>query len=262
MLLPVTCPACGTPGAAPCSACRAAIRPAPALALPEGLDGCAAALAYEGPARELVARLKYRNARSAVPFLTASMAALVDASTVDVVTWAPTTTARRRSRGFDHAQLLARAVARRLGLPCRALLWRRPSDGPQTGRSLAQRRRGPIFDPRRTVPARVLLVDDVVTSGATASAAARGLRAGGARQVQLVVAARTPLPRPPAPAAAAVSPARTYTPPRTPHRPVAGDRSDDRIRRDSEEGALPSRSPRGVEREVGGRPRRADSPDG
>jgi predicted amidophosphoribosyltransferase len=169
------------------------VRPAPSLPPPAGVDGCAAVLAYEGVGRELVARLKYRNARSVVPFLVREMAALVGPEPFDVVTWVPTTPARRRRRGFDQAEVLARAVARRLRTPCRGLLSRRPGPS-QTGRSLAERRHGPVFAARPGVPARVLLVDDVVTSGATASAAARSVRGSGARQVHVVVAARTPTP--------------------------------------------------------------------
>ncbi|HEX2275192.1 MAG TPA: phosphoribosyltransferase family protein [Acidimicrobiales bacterium] len=199
MLLPPSCPACGALGRAPCETCAAALRRAPALPSPAGVDRCLALLAYEGVGRELVARLKYRNARSAMPYLAGAMAALAAGQAVDVVTWVPTTAARRRSRGFDQAQLLATAVARRLRLPCRPLLRRAPGPA-QTGRPLVERRRGPTFGPRRRgpVPARVLLVDDVVTSGATLTAAARALRAAGAREVHALVAARTPARRMPA----------------------------------------------------------------
>jgi predicted amidophosphoribosyltransferase len=71
------------------------------------------------------------------------------------------------------------------------LLRRRPGP-PQTGRSLIERRRGPSFDVRCPSPERVLVVDDIVTSGATVTAAALALRAGGALEVRAVVAARTP----------------------------------------------------------------------
>lgn len=193
VLLPTACPSCGARGPAPCPTCAREVRPAPRLAPPAGLDGCAPLLAYEGVGRELVARLKYRNARSVLPFLARGMAALAGSEPFDVVTWVPTAPARRRRRGFDQAEVLARAVASGLRSPCRGLLTRRPGP-PQTGRSLAERRHGPVFSARPGVPARVLLVDDVVTSGATASAAARALRAGGAREVRMVVAARTPAP--------------------------------------------------------------------
>ena len=67
-----------------------------------------------------------------------------------LVTWAPTTELRRRSRGFDHAEVLARKVAARLGLPCWSVLARVPGP-PQTGRTLLERREGPQFLARRTV---------------------------------------------------------------------------------------------------------------
>lgn len=161
---------------------------------PAGADSCLALLAYEGAARDLVSRLKYRNARSSVPFLADGMAGLAAAEdlVVDVVTWAPTSGARRRERGFDQAELLARAVARRIGpVPCRALLLRIPGPA-QTGRTLESRREGPAFRPARPCPPTVLLVDDVVTSGATMAAAAAVLRSAGAIRVHVLAAARTP----------------------------------------------------------------------
>lgn len=192
MFFAVSCPVCGRRGAAPCAVCAAQLRPAPDLPVPRGLAGCAAVLSYEGVGRELVARLKYRNARAAVRPLAAAMAGLVDAVTVDVVTWAPTTAGRRRQRGFDQAELLARAVARRLHRPCRPLLARQPGP-PQTGRPRAARVTGPVFRALGRAPARVLVVDDVITTGGTVVATARALRDAGARDVSAVAAARTPL---------------------------------------------------------------------
>src|SRR5580765_684418 len=128
-----TCPVCGTPGAAPCDGCARQLRPAPNLPAPPGIDSVVAPLAYTGVGRELVARLKYRNARAVLPQLAGAIAALVDPMQIDVVTWLPTTPARRRERGFDQARLLARAVARRIGRPCRGLLTRAPGPA-QTGR--------------------------------------------------------------------------------------------------------------------------------
>jgi ComF family protein len=165
------------------------------LPAPPGVDAYAVVLAYDGAGRELVARLKYRNARSTIRWLAAHMAALVDASDVDVVTWVPTTGARRRRRGFDQAELLARAVARNVRRPCRGLLTR-GAGPPQTGRSLDDRRAGPALAARMAcAPARVLLVDDVITTGTTVSIAARALRTAGVTRVSVVAAARTPLKR-------------------------------------------------------------------
>ena len=162
---------------------------------PTGLDACIAVLAYEAEGRELVARLKYRNARGAIDWLAHEMARRVRPGSVDVVTWAPTSGRRRRERGFDQARLLARAVAVRLDVPCVDLLRRRPGV-PQTGRPRAERWAGPQFVVRRSVtPERVLLVDDVVTTGATLAAAARALRAAGTEEVVAICAARTPARR-------------------------------------------------------------------
>ena len=195
VLLAVTCPVCGGPGPAPCPGCSEAMLPAPALPDPGGVDACLALLSYEGAGRELVARLKYRNHRAALPGLARAMASLVaDPAEIDVVTWAPTTPARRRQRGFDQAELLARAVAHHLRRPCRRLLARLPGEA-QTGRPLAERRGGPSFRPRLGLAHQsVLVVDDVVTSGATMAAAARALRLAGATTVVALAAARTPRP--------------------------------------------------------------------
>jgi len=191
MLLPTTCPVCGAPGSAPCGRCAAELRPARSLPAPAGVDSCCAFLDYDGAGRELVARLKYRNARASVPFLARGMAAVVG-EPVDLVTWAPTTPARLRARGFDQARLLAKAVAGDLGVPCLPVLRREPGPA-QTGRDAAARHGGPGFVARRPVTGRhVLLVDDVVTTGATVAAAARALRGAGAATVHVVAAARTP----------------------------------------------------------------------
>ncbi|MEY2588932.1 MAG: hypothetical protein QOJ67_916 [Acidimicrobiaceae bacterium] len=187
---------CGRAGDAPCGVCAAGLERAPALPPPPEVDRCVALLVYEGAGRELVARLKYRNARSSLPWLASALASLVDARAVDVVTWVPTTAARRRARGFDQGELLARTVARRLRRPCRALLRRGPGPA-QTGRSALERRRGPaLLATSRAAGARVLVVDDVVTTGSSITSAARALRAAGAAEVTALAAARTPLKRP------------------------------------------------------------------
>jgi predicted amidophosphoribosyltransferase len=120
------------------------------------------------------------------------MAGLVACPPDAVVTWAPTAPARRRGRGFDQAELLARAIASRWRRPCRALLVR-AAGPPQTGRDALARRTPAGFRARARATRTVVLVDDVMTTGATLTAAARALRDGGADQVIAVTAARTPL---------------------------------------------------------------------
>jgi len=202
LLLPPSCGACGRLGPAPCADCWRALEPAPPMAAVDGLDRCRALLRYEGPARDLLLGLKYRNSRSTVAWLAAGMSGLAASpgSSFATVTWAPTTAARRRRRGFDQAEVLARAVGRRLGVPVRRLLVRLPGPA-QTGSSRLDRAAGPVFVVRGPVAGkRLLLVDDVVTTGATLAAAGASLTRAGAAGVEAVVAGCTPL-KVPSPAA-------------------------------------------------------------
>lgn len=154
------------------------------------LDSVGALFAYEGAVRRLLLALKYRNRRDALAWLGAQLAAAVVVP-VDAVTWAPTGPRRAARRGYDQAELLARVVARTLRRPARSVL-RRTSAVAQTGLDAAARRRAPEFAARRRVSGTWLLVDDVCTTGATLTAAARSLREAGATAVHAVVVARTP----------------------------------------------------------------------
>ena len=166
---------CGAVGAAPCVPCARALHRLDAPIVVEGAASCRSAFVYDDHARALLLALKYRNRRDAVSFLAAEVAALIDVR-ADVVTWVPTTTARRRARGFDQAELLARAVGRRIGLPVRPLL-RRLDTRPQTGRDVVERRDGLRFAARsrKRRRASVVLIDDIGTTGATLQAAALAL---------------------------------------------------------------------------------------
>ncbi|MEQ1788348.1 MAG: hypothetical protein ABL966_14945, partial [Acidimicrobiales bacterium] len=89
------------------------MRPPPLLPVPPGLVTCRAVTAYDAAAREVLVGLKNRDERARVTRWADALAALAPAVDGIVVTWAPTSDRRRRRRGFDQAELLARAVARR-----------------------------------------------------------------------------------------------------------------------------------------------------
>ena len=189
MLLNAMCAGCNQPGEILCRRCRFALASSPARV---GDGGVATALPFEGVARQVVLGLKYRNRRAVARHLARFMVRRLHLGTVDLVTWAPTSPARARARGFDQAELLARAVARELGVPCRRLLYR-SHGASQTGRSRAQRLDGPSFRARPPrAGLRVLLVDDVVTTGATLLAARDALLGVGVGSVLCVAAAATP----------------------------------------------------------------------
>ena len=183
---------CDRPGPSPCPACIGALRPPAEAPCPLALASCRSLFDYDERGRDLVVALKYRNRRDVAAVLGAGMAALVERTDVDLVTWAPTSGARRAARGYDQSRLLAVGVAAALGRPCARLL-RRSRDAPQTGLASAARRRGPTFTVLARPPERVLVVDDVVTTGATLSAAGRSLVRAGADAVHGLTAARTSL---------------------------------------------------------------------
>jgi predicted amidophosphoribosyltransferase len=146
-----------------------------------------AALEYEGPARALVGALKFRGAVGLADSMAALMVATAPAERLrDTLVPVPLHPARRRSRGFNQAERLARALGRRAGLTVADCLVR--------GRDRAARLAGPMGSVRAAsaVPSTAVLVDDVVTTGATLAACAAALRAAGSREVTALVFARTP----------------------------------------------------------------------
>lgn len=169
------------------------MRVAPPVPVPVGLASCAARFRYDEVSAGLLVALKNRQRRDLVAWLAGELSRLPRPDAVEVVTWAPTSPSRRRGRGYDQAELLARALARRWGVPCRALLARR--GGPaQAGAGAAARRAHPGFGVTGRVPHHVVVVDDVATTGATLAAAAQALRAAGALAVHGLVVARAPVP--------------------------------------------------------------------
>jgi predicted amidophosphoribosyltransferase len=200
--LPFTasCAGCNEPGTTLCRRCRFSLASA---ATQVSTDGVLAALPFDGVARQVLHGLKYRNRRGVAHQLARLMVRRLHLGEVDVVTWAPTSAPRARARGYDQSELLARAVARELGVPCRRLLYRSHGE-PQTGHTRAERLHGVSFRSRtlsrfgrqaQRRPSRVLLIDDVVTTGATLVAARAALLVAGFVSVVCAAAAATPMAR-------------------------------------------------------------------
>ena len=209
LLLPPACPGCGREGAVVCAACLphlARRRDEPCgvpLGLratqPVGLVQLEWCCAYSGPARACLHALKYDGELRLVEVLAEQMAARWARASVggEVLVPVPVHAARLRQRGFDQAELLARGVGRVLNLPVAPALERAARTAAQ--HSLGRRARaanvGGAFVVKPSARAQVgdrwvILVDDVVTTGATFSGCAEALYAAGASAVSGLALAR------------------------------------------------------------------------
>ncbi|MFN8639844.1 MAG: ComF family protein [Dehalococcoidia bacterium] len=161
-----------------------------ALAGWDAIEGRRAAFRYEGVARTAILEAKFRGLRSVLTPLAEAAASAIGASwEIEAVVPVPLHPSRRRRRGYDQGAVIARAVGGRLGLPVREDLIRRERRTraqSSLGREERARNVEGAFGPRRPsgeAPARVLLVDDVLTTGATLEAAAVALRLAGVEHV-------------------------------------------------------------------------------
>jgi predicted amidophosphoribosyltransferase len=216
LVAPPRCAACRAPGRRAadvlCGACR---RGLPwlvdpccercALPLPHR-GGCPArgapfdaawsAVAYEGAARDAMQALKFHAARPLADVMAAQVAANAPAALLAqgaALVAVPAHPVRRRARGFDPAELLARSLARQTGLPHAGALRRGGAPSRQLGSDRDTRRAaGRLgFEARGPAPRSAILVDDVHTTGATLGACARALKDAGAERVVALTWART-----------------------------------------------------------------------
>ncbi|HEX8753164.1 MAG TPA: hypothetical protein VF731_07095 [Solirubrobacterales bacterium] len=193
---PPLCAACGRlcrPDAVLCNRCGRRLGGAdPLLGKgPPGLDRAWSSAPHEGVARDLVAALKFRHLLPVAELMADRIQWLAPAHMLSgTVVPVPPAAARLRRRGFDPAAELAAALAERLQSTPQPCLARR-GRGRQVGKRRAERLgRPPRIEVCGAVPRSVLLVDDVLTTGATASACAKALRAAGAARVVVVTFAR------------------------------------------------------------------------
>lgn len=164
----------------------------------EFFELCTAPLWYRERVRESHHRYKFSGVRAyAKPYAELMAQCVQDrlSVTFDVVTWVPIHSARRWKRGYDQSELLARRLAYVMGLPCERLLKKVRHTKAQSGLKGESVRRANVLGAYLLQPGvqvegkRILLVDDVATTGATLSECARMLRTAGAVQVFCVTLA-------------------------------------------------------------------------
>jgi competence protein ComFC len=211
VIAPASCVGCGVIGDVVCTTCFSEIsldvrevcvgcgrnsregRTCDACSARTKLTGVSVGAFYEGSVKEAILQLKFHRLRSAGRVAAELLARRLPRDLpVDVVTSVPVAPERYRERGYNQSELVARLVAPRLGLPYRTMLGRVTSVH-QMG--LDRQRRlnqiaGVFFALRDVRGARVLVVDDVVTTGATLSECASTLSAAGAQLVWGAAVAR------------------------------------------------------------------------
>ena len=167
-----------------CALCRSGLR---------GFDAAYSFGAYEGVLRELIHLYKYGRVKTLARPLSGLLAqALPRDEAFDAVVPVPLYWRRRLQRGFNQSELLARSLSRRTGIPVVKALGRVRPTPAQAGLSNSARRQNvsQAFRARSVQGKRILLIDDVMTTGATASSCAAALKHAGARRVALLTVAR------------------------------------------------------------------------
>lgn len=170
-----------------CRLCRSGAR---------GFDTAYCYGSYDGTLRELIHLFKYGRMKPLGRTLAAYLAsALPRDQKFDLVVPMPLHWCRRWQRGFNQSELLARPTARRCGIPMLNAVRRTRATAAQAGLSNARRRENVagafrVKKPQKVAGRRILLIDDVMTTGATASACALALKRAGASSVTLLALAR------------------------------------------------------------------------
>ena len=160
---------------------------------------CVSPLYYEDSVRESLLRYKFqRMTVYAKPYgeLIARCVEEYIEGEVDIISWVPLSRKRLRRRGYDQVRLLAEAVSEELGIPCMPVLEKHRHTKQQSRTGSADKRRANIMGAYRVIDKepienkRILLIDDIVTTGSTFSECARTLGMNGADKVYCAAAAR------------------------------------------------------------------------
>ena len=185
-----------------CEKCREKLRPAPAGGRPGfgWIDDLRCVYAYDGPARELIRKMKFRGEYDLPVRLFAREMAQLYAEAgwkAEIVVCAPTSRKTLRRRGYNQAEKLARRTAKELKLPfVQDALKKKRGVRSQVGLNAQQRienMQGAVLPGKHAGAVEgksVLLIDDVLTTGSTAEACAKALREAGAKELYLLTAAR------------------------------------------------------------------------
>lgn len=161
-----------------------------------GTSGCIAPLRYQGTVQEAVIRYKFAGKSYYAPAFGKLLCKRIEATDAELVTWIPVSARRRFERGYDQAELLAKEAAAYFGLPCVRTLRKRHTKKQSRMASAAERTANiagaftPLH-PENFVNKRILLIDDVCTTGATLAEAVRTLKTAGAEQISCAALAIT-----------------------------------------------------------------------
>ena len=175
-----------------CNKCRACIVPWTPHRVPSPLDGLFVGVQYTAPIRFAVLRLKFGRRRETVSFLTQYLRFPPDWD-ADALVPVPMPPMRQFRRGFNQSELLAKQLSARTGIPCRTALLRRSQNDLQQKRLTGNARRKNLQNAFLADPAckglRIVIVDDLYTTGTTVTECAKALKKAGASPVYACVVA-------------------------------------------------------------------------
>lgn len=164
----------------------------------KGIAKCVSPLYYEGTVRDSLLRYKFSGVTAYRRVYAELISKCIDENDIscDIITWVPLSRRRLRRRGYDQAKLIAEAIAKNRSLPCESLLKKIRNNPPQSKTGSAGKRAdnaAGVYQCRDTgqiFGKNVLIIDDIVTTGATLSECARMLSAAGAVSISAATVAR------------------------------------------------------------------------